>query len=407
MYKDSKGLLSAGIGFLINDSPQDALAIRGWVHKLDGRPATAQDITQEWTAARSRTGASDAHAMEAVTQLRLPRPAIDNRVLEIAQGNIAWLKAHGHAWDAYPADGQLGLLSLAWNGLGKYPNCLGYIQAGNWFYAAGEATFSGIPRRQSQTQDLLRSAGRVMARGLDPEVLYFDQARCGRAFFFKGGRYASCEIHRDGEILEGDRPQPVAIDSGADPRTDWPSFARLGFGAGIHAAVNYGNGKLYFFQGSRYLRYDTSSYVTDGPFAVDSGQGLDSDWNGLAAVGFGSDIDAAVNWGDGRVFFFKGDSFVTYSVASNCVVGVRRPIDSQVDPANDWRGMAQNGFGAGVRGAINWGNGAVFFFKGSQYAKFLIHPGAVEYVDSIDHGWGNTLKIAGLGSGIDAAVEMG
>ncbi len=415
MYRDSNNLVSAGIGFLINNAPEDALAIRamganshGWIRKSTGLPASEQEVRAEWAMVKRKGGRADAVTMGPLTTIELPRPVIDNHVFELAWRNINWLKINGHNWDYYPADGQLGLLSLAWNGLGKYPKCLDYVKSGNWFYASGEATFRGIPRRQAETQRLFCNAGRTVARGLDPDVLRFDQWKRGRAFIFKGSEYASCEIHPDGEELERDRPQPVLIDSEANPGTDWPGFRQRGFHSGIQAALNYGNGKLYFFKGNQYIRYDLASYATDGPFLIDSGQLRDTDWHGLRAVGFDANISAALNWGDGRVFFFKDDSFVTYGVASNCVIDVRRPIDSESDPLHDWAGMKKTGFGSGIRAALNWGDGRVFFFKGNQYVKFLIHPGRVDdgYPLTIDSGWGNTLKIAGFTSNLEAAVDI-
>lgn len=408
MYKDIKGLVSTGIGFLINESADKATAIRGWVHKDNNMPATDEEIGDEWRMIKERSEPCDWKTMEALTNLRLPRKVIDDHVLSVAQGNINWLKSHGHNWDAYPADGQLGLLSLAWNGLGKYPKCLEHIKNGNWFYAAGEATFKGIPKRQAETQRLLCNAGRVIARGLKPEVLYFDQSERGRVFVFKGNQYVSMKIYADGEELETDRTQPVIIDTGSHPQTDWPGFQQCAFGSGIQAALNYGNGKLYFFKNNQYIRYNLKTYLTDGPFPIDTGQGLDSDWNGLKAVGFGDNIQAAVNWGDGRVFFFKDDSFVTYSITNNRVIDVRRPIDSESDPNNDWSGMKKAGFNSGIEAAVNWGDGRVFFFKGNQYVKFLIHPGKVadDYPLTIDYGWGNTLKLAGFVANLDAVVDI-
>ena len=408
MYKDSKGLVSTGIGFLINGSADQAIAIGGWVDKGSGMTATNQEIRDEWQMIKDRSGPCDWRTMEALTNLRLPRKVIDDHVIKLAQSNINWLKSHGHDWDAYPADGQLGLLSLAWNGLGKYPRCLEVIKNGNWFYAAGEATFKGIPKRQEQTQMLLCNAGRVIARGLDPEVLYFDQRERGRVFVLKGNQYTSMKIYPDGEELESDRAQPVIIDKGTQPQTDWPGFQQRGFGSGVQAALNYGNGKLYFFKGNQYIRYDLNSYLTDGPFPIDTGQGLNSDWNGLKAVGFGGNIQAAVNWGDGRVFFFKDDSYVAYSIANNRVIDVRRPIDSESDPIHDWSGMKKAGFNYGIEAAVNWGDGRVFFFKGNQYVKFLIHPGTVAdgYPVPIDYGWGNTLKLTGFVSNLDAIVDI-
>jgi hypothetical protein len=86
--------------------------------------------------------------------------------------------------------------------------------------------------------------------------------------------------------------------------------------------------------------------------------------------------------------------YVAYSIANNQVIDIRRPIDSENDPIHDWNGMKKVGFNYGIKAAVNWGDGRVFFFKGNQYVKFFIHHGTVAdgYPVSIDYGWGNTLN---------------
>lgn len=104
--------------------------------------------------------------LEHRTNLRLPRLVIEKIAFQKADANVNYLKRKGHPWDSYPADGQLGLLSLGWIGIGNYPKCLDYVKKGNWFYAAGEATCRTSQRRQEDQQGLMRNAGRVIARGL-------------------------------------------------------------------------------------------------------------------------------------------------------------------------------------------------------------------------------------------------
>src|SRR4029077_7292177 len=75
----------------------------------------------------------------------------------------------------------------------------------------------------------------------------------------------------------------------------------------IDAVVNWGNDKAYFFQCDKYLRWDiaTDKFEYWAPIA--------KEWPGL----FTENIDAAVNWGNGKVYFFKGDKYMRWDIATD------------------------------------------------------------------------------------------
>ena len=56
--------------------------------------------------------------------------------------------------------------------------------------------------------------------------------------------------------------------------------------------------KVYFFRDDKYCRYDTQRDATDPDYPTE----IAGKWNGLPSQG----IDAALNWGDGKVYFFSG-----------------------------------------------------------------------------------------------------
>lgn len=404
MYLDQLSKVTVGIGQLI-DSPEAAVKLGGFVHKGSNVLATDSEIRQEWQMVKSSGTAGRYKLLEGKTNLRLPRAVIDKIALANAKGIVTTLKGMGHAWDSYPADGQLGLLSLGWIGIMKYPKCLNYVKQGNWFYAAGEATFPTSPARQADQQRLLRNAGRVIARGLDPNILWFDQPSYGRSFFFTGNRYLSYDIR--GNFIEPGRP--VLIDSGSNPAHDWPDFAKVGFADGIDAALNWGDGRVFFFKKNQYLAYNiASNTIVTPPTLIDSGRNPAHDWPGFAAVGFGDRIDAALNWGDGRVFFFKGNMYLTYDTIKNQIIAPPLLIDSGFNLPTDWIGMAAAGFANGIDTAINWGDGRIFFFKDDRYISYAIHPGKVIDSKPIEIGaaWPG-FGSSGFSRGLTAAVDWG
>jgi hypothetical protein len=69
----------------------------------------------------------------------------------------------------------------------------------------------------------------------------------------------------------------------------------------------------YFFEGSRYLRYNILSDAVDvGPAEIATF------WPALPPE-FQRDLDATVNWGDGHAYFFKGSRYLRYNILSDAV----------------------------------------------------------------------------------------
>jgi hypothetical protein len=206
-----------------------------------------------------------------------------------------------------------------------------------------------------------------------------------RVYFFRAGSYAGYDRAADrtvsGSVVEG----------------VWPGMAEAGFSA-PDAAINYENGKVYFFKEDRYLRYDVVEDRVDPGFPLP----IAGQWPGMEEAGFGSGIDAAVNWGNGKVYFFKDDRYLRYDVAGDRVdPGFPLPI------AGQWPGLAEAGFGSDIDGAVNWGNGKVYLFRGDLYVRYDMLD------DRVDDGF--PLKIAdqwpglgeaGFGSSLRAATDL-
>ena len=95
-----------------------------------------------------------------------------------------------------------------------------------------------------------------------------------------------------------------------------------------------------------YIRYNIKADRTDQgyPRAISK-----SYWPGL----WSSDVDAAVNWGNGKVYFFKGNQYTRYDIKAD-----KADPGYPVAIKNNWPGV----WTSGVDAAINWGNTRAYFF---------------------------------------------
>jgi hypothetical protein len=102
-----------------------------------------------------------------------------------------------------------------------------------------------------------------------------------KAYFFRGNQYLRYDVATDS--VESEYPLSIA--------SRWPGFKEAGF-LNVDAAVNWGNGKVYFFRGNQYLRYDIAADRVDSGYPL-----LIADqWPGFKEAGFASNVDAAVDW---------------------------------------------------------------------------------------------------------------
>jgi len=206
-----------------------------------------------------------------------------------------------------------------------------------------------------------------------------------KAYFILGPRYVRFDAAAD--AVEAGYPKPIA--------GNWQGFAQVGFQDGVTASVEWPNGKAYFFKGSDYVRYDIAANHIDAGYPLPIG----AQWPGLSAAGFDRDIDAAVNWGNGKVYFFKGAQYLRYDVAKDKADdGFPKPI------AGNWPGLKEAGFAAGIDTAINWGNGKAYFFRGDKYLRYDIGSDRTDegFPRPIASGW-PTLAGAGFGARLSAS----
>jgi len=166
-----------------------------------------------------------------------------------------------------------------------------------------------------------------------------------------------------------------------------------GLPAGIDAAFYRGKGRAHFFAGSVYYRYTVIRNAVDAGYP----KPIAGNWPGMSDIGFDSGLDAAVNWGNDKVYFFKGNQYARYDLPSDKVdAGYPKPI------AGNWPGVSGTGFENGIDAAINYGNNKVYFFRGGNYLRLDLVSKAVDagYPKPIAGNWPGVPV-----GGVSAALE--
>ena len=155
---------------------------------------------------------------------------------------------------------------------------------------------------------------------------------------------------------------------------NWPGFP-ASFAAGIDAYALWTNGKAYFFKGDGYIRYDLATDTVDAGYP----KPVAGNWPGV----FTSNINAAAVWTNGKAYFFKGSQYQRYDLATDKVdAGYPKPIQG------NWPGFPAS-FAAGIDAVAMWPNGKAYFFKGSEYIRYDVSTDKVDagYPKPISASW--------------------
>ncbi len=157
--------------------------------------------------------------------------------------------------------------------------------------------------------------------------------------------------------------------------------------SGIDAALNWANGYAYFFVGDQYYRYDLKAdTVDDGPTPIATG------WPGLTL----DRVDACfISFEKNKAYFFRGDKYWRFDIAANAVEAGFPKVYASL-----WPGL----FGADLDGAINYGNGKAYFFKGTDYIRYdlVADKADVGYPKPISGSWPGLYT-----SGVKAPILLG
>ena len=197
MYVDRINYVTTGMGNLI-DPKENALNLQ-W-HHLAGQPdrstppfpftgpvATPEEVYAAWSKVKASGMAGAGGGKQGhLTDLRLDDAGIAQAVHQKLTNNEAFLRARIPQWDAFPADAQLALLSMAWAmGPGfsdsgtpsKYfPKMMAAILAGNFAAAAEECkmqpdTDPTLHKRNVDNREMLLAAAKVVQSGAPVQTL--------------------------------------------------------------------------------------------------------------------------------------------------------------------------------------------------------------------------------------------
>lgn len=187
-YQDVKGLVSIGVGLLCDPLH---LALHLPMVDLMGRTATEEDITREWnkikalghgTFTEGNPAARGGHLYaKPHTTLRLTAEGLERTLLgKLAQVD-AFLTKRFPDYEQWPADAQLGTLSLAWacGPAFRFPKLEAALKAGDFTTASiecfmpEEKTISGLRPRNRANRILYENAEIVKNCMYPYETLYW------------------------------------------------------------------------------------------------------------------------------------------------------------------------------------------------------------------------------------------
>lgn len=184
MYQDVKGLVSTGIGNLID--PVQMAVVLPFVHE-DGSPAGRDEIVAEWLRVKNqppsngKTAAQLGHLYaRQVTRLHLTPAGIQQVVENKLNQNDALLRKRFPAFEQWPADAQLATHSMAWacGPAFRFPKLEAALRALDFRMAAVECRMDetgnpGLKPRNIANKQLYENAAEVQEHARNPDMLYW------------------------------------------------------------------------------------------------------------------------------------------------------------------------------------------------------------------------------------------
>jgi GH24 family phage-related lysozyme (muramidase) len=197
LYTDKKGYVTTGIGNLVENvtthEPTPDTFTLGW-KRPDGSPASHQEILDAWNAVKAAWPKVQSVASQSLTTIRLDKEAIDRLVTSKLAQDEAYLRKKYPGYDSWPADAQLGILSMAW-AMGPGFDFPRFAAAVNRprpdFKAAADASHihdpgNPIDGRNAANKQLFLNAASVLAAGRDLATLIYPRVLTVAAFGLGG-----------------------------------------------------------------------------------------------------------------------------------------------------------------------------------------------------------------------------
>ena len=117
MYLDLLGLVTTGVGNLVD--PPMLLQGLDFVRADGFTPTTGNEISAAWLRVKNEQAHKNIGGgqkfWQDLTSIRLTKTSLDRLIARKLATNETIIRAwFGPRWDTYPADAQLGILSMAW-----------------------------------------------------------------------------------------------------------------------------------------------------------------------------------------------------------------------------------------------------------------------------------------------------
>ena len=189
MYADSKGLVTTGIGNLIDPMP---LAMNLPWKRPDGSMATPSEIQGAWQAVKGAYPGVQSTGSQTLTNIRLDKDGIAKLVTSKLDQNHQYLVGQYPRYSSWPADAQLALHSISWAWGPAFANVWGphgqdfkaavnqskpdFITGASVMKSASsgeEARNPGIVPRNAANVQLFQNAAAVLDKGANPDLLYW------------------------------------------------------------------------------------------------------------------------------------------------------------------------------------------------------------------------------------------
>jgi hypothetical protein len=199
MYTDIKGLVTTGIGNLIDDSkkgapatspPASAMSL-GW-KRPDGSPASPDEIIAAWQTVKRAWPGVQSTGSQRLTNIRLDKDAVAKLVTSKLDANHQYLVGQYPRYPSWPADAQLALHSISWAwgpGFARVwgshgddfraaanqskPDFISAATAMKNASAQEESINAGIIPRNAANVQLFQNAADVLDKGANPDLLYW------------------------------------------------------------------------------------------------------------------------------------------------------------------------------------------------------------------------------------------
>ncbi|MCP5418958.1 MAG: hypothetical protein H6970_00505 [Gammaproteobacteria bacterium] len=182
MYLDIKGLVTVGVGYLI-DSVASAQQLE--FRTKGGGIASSGQVAEEWNKVKSRTDLikKGGAAFAAMTTLELSNNGIESMMARKIEADEKYLKTNPVArkyygsFNAYPADAQMAILGIAYGimpippfGWNKFPEA---CHDGDFLTASQECSIKNAPpKRNSSHKLMLENADAVIYNQMDIDQLW-------------------------------------------------------------------------------------------------------------------------------------------------------------------------------------------------------------------------------------------